>query len=114
MDKVRIAKLIRLLASDVDGEVLAAARALRKCVNLNDLGNVVEFGEKPKPKPRSVTDDISDDELVEYCFAYIDRLGEREYDFVEGMPGRLEQYGKFTPAQRKWLVDIYKRLSGQF
>jgi hypothetical protein len=43
-DPARIAKLIRLLASENDGEVLTAARMLKKLTNLNDLGNQIEHG----------------------------------------------------------------------
>jgi hypothetical protein len=43
-DPARIAKLVRLLASESDGEVLTAARMLKKLTNLNDLGNQIEHG----------------------------------------------------------------------
>ena len=43
-EPARIAKLIRLLASDNDGEVLTAARMLKKLTSLSELGDQIEKG----------------------------------------------------------------------
>jgi hypothetical protein len=43
-EPARIAKLIRMLASDNDGEVLTAARMLKKLTSLTALGDQVEKG----------------------------------------------------------------------
>lgn len=43
-EPARIAKLIRMLASDSDGEVLTAARMLKKLTSLSELGDQIEKG----------------------------------------------------------------------
>jgi hypothetical protein len=53
-----VAKLIRLLASDVDGEVLAAVRALGRALkasggDFHDLASIVEA---PSPAPSARRD----------------------------------------------------------
>ena len=109
MDKIKVAKLIRLLATNIDGEALAALYALRRIINLNDLGDIIEFG---VPKPKSRTDDLSDlsdEELVNFCVQQLDRLNDREYDFISGLPHRLERYGSLTDPQRTWVKDIFRR-----
>ncbi len=58
----RVGALLRLLGSDVDGEALGAARALRRTLggvglDLNDLGDAISrpamiVPDAPEPKPR--------------------------------------------------------------
>ena len=45
-DKTKVAKLVRLLSSDNDNEVLATTRAIRKTCSLNELGDLIEGGSK--------------------------------------------------------------------
>jgi hypothetical protein len=56
----KIGKIIKLLASDKDGEALAAARALKRALAANgmdfhDLAGAVEAGLKPAPPPQRAT-----------------------------------------------------------
>ncbi|WP_407122593.1 hypothetical protein [Bradyrhizobium sp. STM 3561] len=62
VDVTKITKLIRLLASDRDGEVLATVSALKRALaavgkDLHDLANATETGFKPPAPPphRQVT-----------------------------------------------------------
>jgi hypothetical protein len=53
----KLAKLIRLLGSNRDGEVIAAARALQRTLeasgkDLHDLADAVTAGLRPPPPPR--------------------------------------------------------------
>ena len=59
IDTVKVAKLVRLLASDKDGEVLAAVAALKRTLasgdaDLNDLADSILAGAPRKPRaPRA-------------------------------------------------------------
>jgi hypothetical protein len=53
-NRKRIAALVRLLASDQDGEVLNAAAALKRICSLNEIGDIIETGGTAK---------ISNDEM---------------------------------------------------
>jgi cell shape-determining protein MreC len=44
LDKKKISAIVRRLASDNQGEVIACVTALRKMCNLNDLGDLIEKG----------------------------------------------------------------------
>jgi hypothetical protein len=56
VDTTKISKLLRLLSSDKDGEVLATVGALKRALaatgkDLHDLATAAEVGLKPSPPP---------------------------------------------------------------
>jgi hypothetical protein len=110
----RIAKLVRLLASDRDGEALSAARALGRTLagfgGLNHLGDLIETHwhppVAPKPEPEPIKPDwhVLAARLLKYPEIL---LGSRERSFLHNM-----QRSRTAPttAQWKWLHDIEARL----
>jgi hypothetical protein len=109
----RIAKLIRLLASPVDGEVMGAPQALDRLLadagGFHHLAHVVEANwrppivVKPKPKPKHEWQ-IQAAHLLQYREIL---LGDRELDFLQNM-----QRSRTAPTDKqwKWLGDIEARL----
>jgi hypothetical protein len=115
----RIAKLIRLLASPVDGEVVNAARALHRVLadagRFHHLADIVEANwhppiaiqppPKPKPPPEPKHDwQILAARLLQHREVL---LGSRELDFLQNM---LRSRTAPTDKQWKWLGDIEARL----
>ena len=84
----RIAQLLRLtLSSAHDGETLAAVAALRRLIDLHDLGDAVERGLKI-PEAAKVTQNINRS------------TDAKEAATACGRPGGLAQYGlvRMAPA----------------
>jgi hypothetical protein len=62
LDKKKVAAIVRRLASDNEGEVIACITALRKVCNLNDLGSLIEEGSV------EVTGSKLSKEEMQYCY----------------------------------------------
>lgn len=113
----RIGELIRLLSSDKDGEVVAAAGALGRTLrNLgfdwHDLANTVEarLGEltvQPLVWPEQPP--LNWRRVLEQCFSFTgpEVLREKEIDFLDSM---RRWRGLPTKKQWQWLVNIATRL----
>ena len=109
----KIGKLIRLLASDVDGEALASLRALQRCLtesgtDLHHLADIIEEGWRDPAPPvvrhvRRQWWNTLADELLKFPELL---LGNRELDFLHNMARSC-----FAPTalQEKWLGDIERR-----
>jgi hypothetical protein len=124
----RIAQLIRLLASDREGEVLAAVRALRRTLasagaDFHDLAQAVENAAvAPSPRtdrrssrPRTsrsrsaACESIGWQASVRWLLDHPARLTPRGREFVEDMAGWA---GKPTKRQAAWLLAILERVGG--
>jgi hypothetical protein len=113
----KLAKLIRLLSSPVDGEVVSAARALHRVLTdaggFHHLADVVEAHWRPPvvvqppPKPPEPKYDwqILAARLLKFRHVL---LGDRELDFLQNM--RRSQTAP-TDKQWKWMGDIEARLT---
>jgi hypothetical protein len=109
----RIAKLLRLLASDKPGEVAASAQALRRVLgsanlDLHDLANVVEFSarrEAPQVALATADDDAAR-EMIKCCCEYSDLLSAKELAFVRSM---TKWHGQPTERRMAWLSSLYER-----
>jgi hypothetical protein len=106
----RIGKLIRLLASDKDGEAMGAVRALDRVLtgfggfhHLADLIDLIEA--PPAPEPIKHPWQILAAELLKHPGVL---LGSRDHSFLRNMARARTAP---TPAQQKWLGDIEARLS---
>jgi hypothetical protein len=129
---IRIGQLLRLLASDQPGEVVAAAAAIGRTLvaagtDLHHLADVAERGlrsvptpprkkKKAKAKPEPVVDEDSPAGMIKFCTAAIGELDEREAGFIQSIAGLLRRYGgsfEPTPKQFGWLLSIYQRLRDQ-
>ena len=99
------AKLVRLLASDHDGEVLGAVRALKSTLlaaelDLHDLANIVEFS------PHRGMLAASPREMIKCCRMCPELLTSKELAFVHSM---ARWHGTPTQRQLTWLCALYGR-----
>ena len=117
-----LARLIRLLATDVDGEALAAVRALGRVLKANradfhDLAHLVEQAPSPAPSGgrtgTSRRDYFDEDAPVDWetmvaaCVDEPERFSEREQQFLESMQ---DWRGEPTQKQLDWLTALFRRV----
>jgi hypothetical protein len=117
--RVALAKQIRLLASNHDGEVLAAARAIGRSLkaaghDLHDMAQ--EFVETPSAAPApsgGFRDPFGDDDgdpgwetMVEVCVRNPGRFTVKEREFLASMECWR---GEPTERQSAWLAALFKR-----
>jgi hypothetical protein len=99
-----LGKLIPLLASNHDGEVIATARAIDRVLKSSgrDWHDLAATLSLPTPIPSA---DWRRE--ARFCAANAKRLSERELDFIV----TLARYrGIPSPKQQQWLRDIADRL----
>lgn len=105
----QLAKLIPLLASNHDGEVVATARAIERVLrnaghDWHDLADVIVAQSAP-PLPPPPDDDWRG--LAKYCADRAPLLNDRDLDFVV----TLARYDRNpSPRQMDWLFGIVVRL----
>ena len=114
----KLAKLIPLLSSDKDGEVVATARAIERTLRAegcdwHDLATAVTrepekqiiYIKPPEPEPKDWC------ELARWCRDHDDeRLNVKERSFVCDMASRLVCGGEPSERQAAWLRAIYAKL----
>jgi hypothetical protein len=111
-DAERLEKLLLMLSSDQDGEVVNAARAIGRA--LRDSGSdwhdlASQLKNKPNPKPRDEHPPGDWRIMREFCLDRDRLLRPREREFVV----RLGDWrGNLTEKQHAWLLAIYQRLGG--
>jgi hypothetical protein len=103
----RLAKLVALLSSDKDGEVLGAVEAMRRLLatvdsDFHDLARALA-GEAP------ADDDWR--QLIGRLLEEADRLSDRDYDFLLSMRRHIALGREPSPRQQKWLRDIEAKLA---
>jgi hypothetical protein len=106
----KLAKLVRLLSSDKDGEVLAAAAAIRRTLaaegsDIHALADALCRRPPPPPAPRE--DDWHS--MACECQAHSERLSEREQGFVDDMV-EWTAFREPTEKQQAWLLSIYRKV----
>lgn len=103
----KLAKLIPLLGSDKDGEVIATVRAIGRTLestkaDWHDLARALTTPLEKTARPNGWRS------MVKECFAAPNLLTEREVAFLT----TLTRSGRDpTPKQEKWLNDIFARIS---
>ena len=108
----RVAKCVRLLASDRPGEVVGAAQALRRVLgaeglDLNDLAAVIETATVPPSRP-DVGVPLDWVEVARYCWANgREILSPRERAFVTNMTRLWHQPSE---KQLAWLQNIDRKV----
>jgi hypothetical protein len=108
-----IGKLLRLLASDKPGELVASAHALRRVLSsaeldLHDLANVVEFAAR-REAPQIASTTAGDDdvrEMIRCCRECSELLSAKELAFIRSM---ARWRGEPTERQMAWLCALYER-----
>ncbi len=120
----KLGKLLPVLASNHDGEVVAAARAIGRTLQAAGLdfhalaGAVTSPAAAPSPQPQPADDywDGTDPDdwrtMARWCRDFdAGRLTPREHGFVWDLAS--DRYARREPSdkQRKWLRAIYVKLS---
>jgi hypothetical protein len=137
----KLTSLIRMLSSDHDGEVIAAARAITRTLKSADLdihalaeriGGISEAGMKrlydagydagtraaENNQHHGHVDFYNTDgttswhDIALFCQRRADRLRDKERDFVNDMMAQTV-WREPTEKQEKWLKSIYYRLGGK-
>lgn|SRR5262245_61274734 len=124
----RIAKLLRLLASDKPGEVVASVHALRRLLrsaelDLHDLANVVEFSARREiPRFETTADNpfshmrrasAQNDvirEMIRRCHEHSELLSRKETMFLHSI---AKWRGPLSSGQVAWLYALYERTGGE-
>ena len=111
----RLAKLVGMLTSSNDVEVLGAARAINNTLkaagaDINDLIEIVK-GDAPKPSPEIGVYSKKNVYLrmVEICLVRSYLHDDKTRQFLRHMQLLLENGRLPSQAQTQWLVDIYAR-----
>jgi hypothetical protein len=123
-----VAKMIRLMASDNDHEIVAAVSAVKRILkkenkDLNDLAEMFlkpsgsysysdlhrAYSPPPPRKPRHKTrgPETQDEKKLKKILAVKDRLPEKSKEFIESVSERINAQEKMTEKQQKWFEDIY-------
>ena len=122
VDTDKVAKLVRLLASDRDGEVLAAIAALKRTLDiagmdLHDVAAALQAGLKPRPPEitrwePSAPDLYNWESLSWYCRFWSRHLRDSDQDFVVAvLLGRTGfDLGRATPELMRRLRSIVAKI----
>jgi len=116
----RLGQLVRLLASNRPGEVVAAAAGICRTLahvgaDIHVLADAVERGLQ-QPMPGLLPPPLNDNNVeavAQFCVQYAFRLGERERKFVQSIDRLFARLGddfRPTAKQHTWLYAIYWRL----
>jgi hypothetical protein len=119
----RVGKLIRLLSSDKDAEVVASARALKRTLesagtDLHGLAKLIEERIRKTENALHGSGEFRDidgnpdwHEIAKWCQRRANRLNEKECKFVDDMTGHTA-WREPTEKQGKWLMSIFLKLGG--
>ena len=112
----RLAKLVRLLTSDRDGEVVAAARSINRTLKSAGLDIHALAAEIENSGPAAGRGEATNNKQLDWhaiaceCAGHDDRLRDhRERVFVQDMLRWTKLGGKPTEKQARWLRSIYIR-----
>ena len=108
----RLTKLLLMLSSDRDGEVIAAARAIGRALkntgaDWHALAARLSAPAKASAPPHHDTHDDDWHEMREFCLQHSELLRSRELEFIENL---AEWQGDLTVKQHDWLIAIYARI----
>ena len=109
----KIDPLIRRLASDQDGEILACVAALKRQLakvglDFNDLAGTLTAG-RSEPSSDQV---CNHREVLAWIISTnLGQLAEKEREFVLNMSDWVRTRDP-TPKQAQWIYNIFKRLGG--
>ena len=110
----KIDPLIRRLASDQDGEVLACVAALKRQLakvglDFNDLAETLT-ADRPEPGASQVSNHSA--ALARIISTILGQISEREQEFVLNMSEWVRTRDP-TPKQAQWIDNIFERLGGR-
>jgi hypothetical protein len=108
----KLGKLVRLLTSDQDGEVVAAAHSINRTLSgagldIHVLAAVIENGGVNNKTPCAA----NWQSVASECAAHAERLrSEKERAFIANMVVWTQLGGRPTEKQANWLRSIYVRV----
>jgi hypothetical protein len=113
----RLGKLLRMLSSDKDGEVLAATAAIKRTLAAegSDIHALADSLCRPQPQSRGEPrrpppkDDPDWHAIASECEAHSGRLTEREQEFISDMVAWTLRKAP-TEKQQGWLLSIYGKV----
>jgi hypothetical protein len=114
----KLAKLVLLLSSDEDGEVLAAASAIKRTLAAegSDIHALADALCRPQPQqkeePRRPPPPPREDDwhgMACECQAHSDRLSEREQGFIDDMV-EWTAFREPSEKQQLWLLSMHRRV----
>jgi hypothetical protein len=108
----KIARLVPLLGSNRDGEIIATVHAIGRSLksagrDWHDLAAAIETNTTSRLSAAAAHRDWRGD--LKFCAQTFDRLNERERDFVASLVSSTA-WREPTEKQLKWLGDIAARL----
>jgi hypothetical protein len=109
----RLKKLVLLLSSEQDGEVVGAARAIDRALRSAgaDWHDLVSQLDRTSTNTSCAADQFRNwHPMREYCLHHAHLLRPREHQFVAGLG---DWHGNLTEKQMNWLVAIHSRLQRQ-
>jgi hypothetical protein len=109
----RLRKLVLLLSSDRDGEVVGAARAIDRALRSAgcDWHDLIKLLDRTPTNTDGVADQFRNwHPMREYCLRHARLLQPREHQFVAGLGN---WHGNLTEKQMNWLAAIHSRLQRQ-
>jgi hypothetical protein len=121
IDFAKVAKLVRLLASDRDGEVLAAVAALKRTLvasdaDLNDLADVLVTGRPSPPvrtkQPPPPLDPFNWQAIAQFCRGGVRYLSDDDHEFVSDvLAGEVGfELGRATPELMRRLRRLVSEI----
>lgn len=117
LNKERLAKLLRMLSSNHDGEVLAAVRALDKALkaagkSFNDLAEILSGKVVFVEAPKEINASRHYRDACKWLLVQ-EGLTDKEESFIKDMERRFKFDIDFKPSpkQAAWFTLIVKRLA---
>jgi hypothetical protein len=108
----RLRKLVLLLSSDLDGEVVGAARAIDRALRSAgcDWHDLVKQLDSTPTNIGGGAEFHNWHSMREFCLRHARLLRPREHQFVAELGN---WHGDLTEKQMNWLAAIHSRLQGQ-
>ena len=106
----QLSKLVLLLSSNHDGEIVAAARAIDRVLKSHrlDWHDLAQALCLPRPAARPC-DDRDWRDLLAFCATRMHCLNGREREFLRSI---ARWRGDLTDRQRNWLESLAEKLRG--
>jgi hypothetical protein len=106
-------KLVALLASDRDGEVLATVAAMRRTLatvdaDFNDLAGLLTAATTTAARDADELERWR--QAIKFLLDHVDELSDREREFVVDIAPRLALGRPLTAKQADWLAALYARI----
>jgi hypothetical protein len=111
----KLASLIRLLATNHDGEAIGAIHAIKRILasegrDLHALASIIEAGNGTKPIRTGGSPQLH--AIAVWTYERRGRLDRRHHRFLRGMVG-LTAETDLSPKQKSYLLSLHAQLGGK-